>query len=68
MDKKRAEELSAEKEKIERDATGRSPRWFERLATLPDGEKEKHMQALLPQRTFERWKLLTRVLADEVPL
>jgi hypothetical protein len=68
MDKKKADELHAEKERIERVATGGSPRWLERLVKLPDGEKEKQMQALLESRMFERWKLLAMVLSDGVPV
>jgi hypothetical protein len=67
MDRKKADELRAEKEMIEHVATGGSPRWLERLAKRPDEETEKYMQALLAldPRTFERWKLLTMILSDE---
>jgi hypothetical protein len=65
MDRKKVEELLAEKAKIEREEMG-SPLAFERLNKLPDREKEVHLQVRLDPHTFERWKLLAMVLSDEV--
>jgi hypothetical protein len=61
------ERLRAEREKIERNAMLDQPGWKERLDRAPDHVREEALRILLPQPTFERWRIIREALSSNSP-